>query len=193
MTTLRKIFIILITTFAMSAHAQEHFTLWYGINYAGETNQTYSSDDKRFRFLNVGVDYTNSIADKWDWSVGASVNSKGACYKATYVQAEGNASYCLLGENKTKLSVFSGPYVGVKVSGNESSFDYGDSDRGSKNKYNAFSCGWQAGLGVTCSYLSFKVGYEHAFTNIASDMLYSHKTYQWFARIGLNLELLKKR
>lgn len=179
MVTLRKFFMTLTFLFAIHAHAQEHFTLWYGVNYAGETNSSYYNDDDRFKFLNVGLDYTDKIAEKWDWTVGAALNSKGVHFKASYIQVEGNASYCLAEDGRTKLSAFTGPYMGVKVLGNES-----DWDGGSMN-YNTFSCGWQAGLGFTYSCLVLKLGYEHAFTNIESDLVYSHKTYQWFARVGL--------
>lgn len=179
MAKLRKIFMVLTFIFPIHAQAQEHFTLWYGVNYAGETSSFFDSSDNRFKFLNIGLDYTDKIAEKWDWSVGASLNSKGVRFKASYIQVEGNASYCLVEGVNAKFLAFTGPYMGVKVLGNES-----DWDGGSMN-YNSFSCGWQAGLGFTYSCLALKLGYEHAFTNIDSDLVHSHKTYQWFARVGL--------
>lgn len=193
---MKKIFLLLTLILSTYAQAQEHFTLWYGVNYAGETNADKASDDTNFKFLNVGIDYTNKLAEKWDWTVGASVNTKSVSCNASYIQAEGNASYSLARGNNAKLAIFTGPYIGVRVSGEAPVadyhfYDYGKSNtsRNYDNKCNTFSCGWQAGLGMTFSYLSLKVGYEHAFTDIYA----SHKTYQWFARIGLKLELLNKK
>ena len=177
---IRKIFIALSLLFALNVNAQEHFTLWYGINHAGETHNSYNKDDNRFKFANFGLDYTDNIAGKWDWTAGLGYNSKGVDYQANYIQAEGNAGYRLIDINKSRLSVFTGPYVGIKVRDNAH-----DWLGGSPVEYNTFSCGWQAGLGFIYSCLAFKISYEHAFTNIDSDLAYSHKTYQWFARIGV--------
>ncbi len=163
-------------------------TLWYGVNYGNETNNRYNNS-KEWRFANFGIDYTSPINKTFDWTAGLGYNTKGGSLRANYIQAEGNVGYNFIKTDAFAMKILTGPFIAVKVNSDYEA-DYAPDQEivpSGKGGYNTFSCGWQAGLGISYKIISLKIGYEHAFTNIESEVDRSHKTFEWFARIGIRL------
>ncbi len=136
---------------ALTASAQKNFTAWYGANLA---SCNADEIDSEMKFLNIGVDYTAPINDIFDWTAGASFQTKGFKeWDPKFIQIDANASWNFFSNDDIKVGVLTGPYVGFCIA---------DDDM---EEMNTFGFGWTAGAKATYKDFSLKIGYDFGFTN----------------------------
>ena len=137
----------------------QHWTIWYGVNvsqYAIMKN-VVSNNSWDWRFANAGVDY-RFMAGRWDFALGAGLNTKGSSERVHFAQIETNAGYRFVETQKNfSASVFTGPYLGLKLF---------DDKKVTHITYNPVSIGWQGGLLIRYRPVSLKVGYERSFNTL---------------------------
>ena len=161
-----KIFRLIIVVFGLlstvcCAKAQ-HWTIWYGANVSQYAiiKDVVSNHQWEWRFANAGVDY-RFLAGRWDFALGAGLNTKGSGHRVHFVQIETNAGYRFVEtQGRFSASAFTGPYLGLKL------FD--DKDTGVT--YNPVSIGWQGGLLIRYRPVSLKVGYERSFNTLVRSL-----------------------
>ncbi len=136
---------------ALTASAQQNFTVWYGANMA---NSNQEGADSEMKFLNIGIDYTAPINDMFDWTAGASFQSKGCKeWDPYFIQIDANASWKFFDNDKINLSVLTGPYAGICIA---------DDDM---PEMKTFGFGWTAGVKACYKEFSLKIGYDLGLTN----------------------------
>ena len=160
---------------AVGASAQKNISIWWGGNVAKITDA-----DSEFKALNIGVAYTAPIDDSFDWSAGVSYTTKGSKnpdWSPGFIQLEGNGAWNFLKGTDGKLGIFTGPYLAFMVAKDN---EYRDVEM---FETNTVDFGWQGGLTAGWKFLTFKVGYEFGFCNIAKKR--DSKPGDLFFRVGV--------
>lgn len=137
-----------------------------------------SGDDveakSEFKALNIGVSYTASINEDFDWSAGVGYVTKGfKDWDPGFIQLEGNGAWNFVKNKDAKVGIFTGPYI---------SFFVAKDDIDELFDTNTFDVGWQGGVTASYKFLALKVGYEYGFCNPIKDI--DAKTGEFFFRVG---------
>ena len=163
---MKKILFLLLLISVVSPAAAQRWTVWYGINYSGNTNDPQLF--YQWRLANAGVDYTFPMS-RWDFTGGVGFNTKGADARVNYAQIEGNVGYRFIDTPKGfRVSAFTGPCFGIRVAD-----DQGDKvpihiirETTSDEQIDSAICptlfGWHAGLSMKLRFIALKIGYERS-------------------------------
>lgn len=167
---MKKILLVaLFAIVAVGASAQKNITIWWG----GNVSTFDDADKSEFKALNFGVDYTAPISNAFDWSVGASYQTRGCKdWNPGFIQLEGNGKWNFVNNGDLKVNLFTGPYISFLVSKDDA------------EDTNTFDIGWQGGAGLTYKFISAKVGYEYGFCDMLDWKGVDSKNGTFFFRIG---------
>lgn len=155
---------------AVCASAQGNLTLWWGGNFA-----KFTDADSEFKPLNIGLTYTAPLQDAFDYSIGASYQTKGCKdWDPGFIQLEGNGAWNFVKQDGVKVGVFTGPYVSFLV------------NKDDVEQTNTVDVGWQGGLKLDYSRLSLRAGYEFGFCNLFDIDKIDSRNGTFFVRVGFN-------
>lgn len=152
---MKRLFFILLLIGCVTPVTAQRWTIWYGVNYSGEMKSIEPL--YQWRFANAGVDYAFPVS-RWDFTLGAGLNTKGGYKRVNYAQLEGNAGYRFIDRpGSVQVSAWAGPFFGLRVADN-----LGEVPAELETK--PTMTGWQAGLLMKFKFIALKVGYEQALT-----------------------------
>ena len=152
MGVLKRLLILFLLFGVVTSASAQRWTIWYGANYSGEMKSI--EPYYQWRFANAGVDYTIPVS-RWDFTVGAGLNTKGAFHRLNYAQLEGNVGFRFIDTPQGfRVSALTGPCFGIRVAD-----DLGEVPAIMEARPTIF--GWQGGISMKYKFLALKVGYEH--------------------------------
>ena len=155
---MKKVFFMTLLCLAtVGASAQKNWTVWFGINLA-DVDVSGHDTETVAQGLNLGVQYTQAIKEKFDWSAGLSYQTKGfqehgGTWSPGVLQLDGNVGWNALEAGKAKIGLVTGPYLTYLA------VKDGQPDA------EEFGLGWQLGARATFRSFIVSAGYEYTITD----------------------------